>query len=228
MRKVEIEWHNEIRKLRTAIEDKIRQYLEEMPDEEFSLINKVYDTEGSITDEFYDLPQAHVYRKHDTVYPRVTRVYLFKGNKYVKGSLDMEFLNNEEDETYKGEYTDYHIELEDLASVLMYIEEHLIKEGVIYRPSKKEEDPDKVICDECNRNAETEGDYLEGSLWPYTYFMVKDELWKQYGNGQGELCIHCFEGKLGRKITEEDLADVPLNELNNIRKYINNQITITP
>jgi hypothetical protein len=42
-------------------------------------------------------------------------------------------------------------------------------------------------------------------------FMVKDELWRKYGNGHGILCFICFEQRLGRDIRIEDLTDAPCN-----------------
>lgn len=46
----------------------------------------------------------------------------------------------------------------------------------------------------------------------FKMFMVKDELWKEFGNGKGVLCIKCFSQKMGRKVELEDLTDAPVND----------------
>ena len=43
------------------------------------------------------------------------------------------------------------------------------------------------------------------------YYMVTDELWGSYGVHHGQLCIGCLEERLGRRLTEDDFTDVPLN-----------------
>lgn len=36
--------------------------------------------------------------------------------------------------------------------------------------------------------------------------MVNDDLWKEYGNDKLTLCKSCFEKRLGRKITKDDIS----------------------
>ncbi len=45
------------------------------------------------------------------------------------------------------------------------------------------------------------------------YYMVKNEIWAQYGNGGGMLCIGCLEERMDRKLTPDDFVDVPINYL---------------
>ena len=42
-------------------------------------------------------------------------------------------------------------------------------------------------------------------------YMVQNELWKTHGNGDGMICIPCFERILGRELVFEDFIDVPVN-----------------
>lgn len=51
-------------------------------------------------------------------------------------------------------------------------------------------------CHDCGKD--TSEDFKD-------YFMVKHELWKQWGVGRKLLCMDCFEKRLGRKLTKDDL-----------------------
>jgi len=51
---------------------------------------------------------------------------------------------------------------------------------------------------------------------PLDYFMIKDEIWKQvcdndYVDTNFVLCRHCVEEILGRKLTNDDFIDAPIN-----------------
>ena len=46
--------------------------------------------------------------------------------------------------------------------------------------------------------------------WP-VFFMVHSSLWEAHASKTELLCIDCFEGRLGRKLTRADLNDAPLN-----------------
>lgn len=46
-------------------------------------------------------------------------------------------------------------------------------------------------------------------LWPEP-FIAKQNLWQQYGNENGILCVPCFEIRMGRRLTAEDLQTHPL------------------
>lgn len=43
------------------------------------------------------------------------------------------------------------------------------------------------------------------------YYMVNDNLWKGFGNGNGKLCWDCLEERMGRPITAQDLTTCLLN-----------------
>jgi hypothetical protein len=42
-------------------------------------------------------------------------------------------------------------------------------------------------------------------------YMVKSELWEANFPGRGIVCMDCFEKKLGRSLTIDDLTDAPIN-----------------
>lgn len=42
------------------------------------------------------------------------------------------------------------------------------------------------------------------------YYMVNDNLWRGFGNGQGKLCWTCLEERMGRPIKAQDLLICPL------------------
>ncbi|GHB45636.1 hypothetical protein GCM10008106_28330 [Mongoliitalea lutea] len=43
-------------------------------------------------------------------------------------------------------------------------------------------------------------------------FMVLNELWEKFGVGKNHLCMDCFEKRLNRKLTKDDLTKCFLNE----------------
>jgi hypothetical protein len=44
------------------------------------------------------------------------------------------------------------------------------------------------------------------------YYLVRDEVWREANpQGDGMLCISCLEKRLGRELTHDDFAFVPLN-----------------
>lgn len=43
------------------------------------------------------------------------------------------------------------------------------------------------------------------------YYMINNDLWKQYGAHSGMMCIGCLEERLGRKLTKDDFSDALLN-----------------
>lgn len=49
-------------------------------------------------------------------------------------------------------------------------------------------------------------------ILPKGWFMVKDELWEQYGQKKEFLCMPCFEKRMNRKIEKNDLTNCYLNE----------------
>lgn len=46
------------------------------------------------------------------------------------------------------------------------------------------------------------------------YFIVTDDLWKEFGVGRGLLCWTCFEDRIGRSFEKEDFNDCPANKQN--------------
>lgn len=46
------------------------------------------------------------------------------------------------------------------------------------------------------------------------YYMVRTDLWANYGAGDGFLHLKCLEKRIGRAITREDFSDAPINRLN--------------
>ena len=54
-------------------------------------------------------------------------------------------------------------------------------------------------CEDCKRN----------SIGSRNIFMVKNKLWKRYGNGERLLCIRCFQKRTGRKLKEKHFLNIP-------------------
>ena len=48
----------------------------------------------------------------------------------------------------------------------------------------------------------------------FKYFMVQDEIWKEFGCGEGLLCLECLEKRAGHKMIFEDFTECPLNNEN--------------
>jgi len=67
---------------------------------------------------------------------------------------------------------------------------------------------DNWICPDCSKNTIIED---------RDYYMVTAELWQQYGNRKGKMCIDCFEKRLGRKLNKNDFVDCTVNSSN---KYV--------
>ena len=40
------------------------------------------------------------------------------------------------------------------------------------------------------------------------YYMVRDELWKEHGAGDGMLCVGCLEKRMGRRLVGTDFASL--------------------
>jgi hypothetical protein len=43
------------------------------------------------------------------------------------------------------------------------------------------------------------------------FYMVRARLWHDYGAGRRQLCILCFEARLGRCLRKSDFTDCPVN-----------------
>lgn len=43
------------------------------------------------------------------------------------------------------------------------------------------------------------------------YYMVRHEIWKEYGAGKRMLCVGCLEMRMGRRLTPPDFLDAPIN-----------------
>ncbi len=47
----------------------------------------------------------------------------------------------------------------------------------------------------------------------WEWYVVRDEVWKQATSDErGILCIGCLEERLGRQLTPQDFADLPINK----------------
>jgi len=57
------------------------------------------------------------------------------------------------------------------------------------------------VCDDCGKTVIDRADY----------YMIKDELWSEFGNEKGMLCLACMEKRLGREITHDDLTNCAVN-----------------
>lgn len=63
------------------------------------------------------------------------------------------------------------------------------------------------ICEDCKSTEMLENYFGKA-------YSVKTELWNKYGNGDGMLCLKCFEKRLGRKLITEDFIECPLTFMN--------------
>lgn len=61
---------------------------------------------------------------------------------------------------------------------------------------------EKFTCEDCGEK-------------DYNMYMVNDDLWKEYGNEKMTLCKSCFEKRMGRKLTKDDISQHK-NALTNI------------
>ena len=43
------------------------------------------------------------------------------------------------------------------------------------------------------------------------YYMVKNNLWNKYGNGDAMLCVGCLEHRMGRQLNFRDFTNAPVN-----------------
>ena len=44
------------------------------------------------------------------------------------------------------------------------------------------------------------------------YYMVRNEIWGEFGVPRGMLCIGCLERRMGRRLAPADFTDCPLNK----------------
>jgi hypothetical protein len=56
----------------------------------------------------------------------------------------------------------------------------------------------EIYCNDCDRT-------------DMSVFNVHNQLWAKYGVGKARLCLDCFQIRLGRKVTTDDLTDAPCN-----------------
>lgn len=52
------------------------------------------------------------------------------------------------------------------------------------------------------------------------YYHVHDQLWVTYGAGSKQLCVKCFERRLGRTLAREDFSNAPINHYPLVRSTI--------
>ena len=43
------------------------------------------------------------------------------------------------------------------------------------------------------------------------FYMVRNEIWDEYGPKTGCLCIGCLEDRIGRQLRPDDFKDAPIN-----------------
>lgn len=55
----------------------------------------------------------------------------------------------------------------------------------------------------------------------WDWYMVHDEIWEEADGGRGDLCIHCLERRLGRRLYAEDFTDYPINALARVLGSLN-------
>lgn len=49
-------------------------------------------------------------------------------------------------------------------------------------------------------------------VWPWEWYMVRDELWAEAGMKDGFLCVGCLEARIGRPLNRLDFPDdLPVN-----------------
>jgi hypothetical protein len=65
----------------------------------------------------------------------------------------------------------------------------------------------KTHCEDCN-------DWIR----PSKTFMVTDELWEEYGVGEKQLCVKCFENRLKRPLEKDDFLECFINRENGFKK----------
>jgi len=60
-------------------------------------------------------------------------------------------------------------------------------------PDVLRSEKDRFTCTDC-------GEY------DYNMYMVNDDLWNTYGNDKLTLCKSCFEKRMGRELTKDDVS----------------------
>ena len=48
----------------------------------------------------------------------------------------------------------------------------------------------------------------------WDYYMVRNNLWLQFGVGKNMLCLGCFAQRLGRPLEASDFTLAPINRIN--------------
>lgn len=73
-------------------------------------------------------------------------------------------------------------------------------------------------CKDCGvETAPTTGKGCSNERWPrrdalgWEYYMVNEAVWDAAGGARGVLCIGCLELRLGRVLTPDDFANLPIN-----------------
>jgi hypothetical protein len=74
-----------------------------------------------------------------------------------------------------------------------------IRPGVFRHAATLEKRPDYFCCMDCKAG------------YPLS-FVVEDDVWEAAGLTTGIICYPCFEKRLGRKLTVQDLKHAPVNE----------------
>ena len=93
-----------------------------------------------------------------------------------------------------------HIAIRDLLRATLEVE---VKPGVLVKEFVHAGNKYRFarwVCCDCR------GDHPEG-------FMATKETWAASGMTTGVICLDCFEKRLGRVVTREDFANVPMNRI---------------
>jgi hypothetical protein len=62
----------------------------------------------------------------------------------------------------------------------------------------------RVFCSDCGTNTCVAGG---------DYYMVANDLWEEFGNGDGMLCLTCLSARVGRPLAIYDFTAAPVNNL---------------
>jgi hypothetical protein len=83
----------------------------------------------------------------------------------------------------------------------------------------------KMSDDELRKSEEIRFTCADCGEKDYKMYMVNDDIWKKYGNDKLTLCRDCFEKRIGRKLTKDDITqykDALVNKHNSEIKNLYN------
>lgn len=105
------------------------------------------------------------------------------------------------------------LDVETLHDILGLWEANNLNEELTYEALVRWGTP--TTCDDCNNDVTPYDDYGRPVEGGWEWYIVRSEIWKA-ASSQSErprfLCIGCLEGRIGRKLTRADFADVEINK----------------